>query len=240
MHGDYGNLKISKKIDMSRLPKHVAFIMDGNRRWAEAKGLAKSLGHSAGYNSMLKAVKRCVDIGVGVISFFAWSSENWGREKSEVDDVMGLARQKADEDIKKIMEYGIRITTMGDTSRFPKDLQEKLKKVTEMSKNNTRGTLNLCIGYGGRADIVQAVNQIKDKGNVTEESFEKYLYGADLPDIDFVVRTSGEQRISNFMLWKMAYSELYFPKIFWPTVDEKFIDKCIIEYQKRNRRYGKS
>lgn len=232
--------RINKRIDVTRLPKHVAFIMDGNRRWARLNGLERRLGHSAGYESMLKAVKRCVDLGIKYVSFFAWSSENWGREETEVNDVMGLARQKADKDIKQIIENGVKIVTMGDIGRFPKDLQEKLTKAVEASQKNNSCVLNLCINYGGRADIIQAVNKIKTKGNVTEESFEKYLYGAELPDIDFVVRTSGEQRISNFMLWKMAYSELYFPKIFWPAVNAKFIDKCIIEYQKRNRRYGKN
>lgn len=234
------SFKVSKHIDMTRLPKHIAFIMDGNRRWAVAKGLQRSLGHSAGYNSMMLAAQRCMDIGIKYVSVFAWSSENWGREKAEVDGVMDLAREKIEKDIHKITEHGVRITTMGDITRFPKDLQESLKKVVEMSKNNMRGVLNLCINYGGRADIVQAVNKVKTPGKVTEKDFEKLLYGSDLPDIDFVVRTSGEQRISNFMLWKMAYSEMYFPKIFWPTVNEKFIDKCVIEYQKRKRRYGKN
>lgn len=232
--------KINKRIDLTRLPTHIAFIMDGNRRWAKNKGLTRSVGHSAGYDSMLKAVKRCVELGIKYVSFFAWSSENWGREETEINDVMGLAREKAEKDIKQIVEHGVKVVAMGDVSRFPKDLQEKLAKIAEMSKNGKRCVLNLCINYGGRADIIQAINKIKTTGNITEESFERYLYGADLPDIDFVVRTSGEQRISNFMLWKMAYSELYFPKLFWPAVNEKFIDKCIIEYQKRNRRYGKN
>ena len=232
-------MKENNKIDMSRIPAHIAFIMDGNRRWAKAKGLARSLGHSAGFTSMLKAVTRCVDLGVKYISFFAWSSDNWGREKSEVNDVLDLAREKADSSIKQIMKVGIKIVTMGDLTRFPKDLQDKLAKITDMSKNNKRGVLNLCINYGGREDIIQAIKKIKSPEEITAAAFEKLLYGADLPDVDFVVRTSGEQRLSNFMLWKTAYSELYFPKVFWPAIGEAFVDKCIIEYQKRNRRYGK-
>jgi len=234
--------KIDKRIDMTRIPNHVAFIMDGNRRWAKAKGLERRIGHNAGYETMMKVVKRCSELGIKCVSFFAWSSENWGREESEVNDVMGLAREKAERDMQKIVDNGIKVVTMGDVSRFPKDLQEQLAKIVELSKNNTKGTLNLCINYGGRADIVRAVNSVIKSGvkETTEEDFAKHLYGSELPDIDFVVRTSGEQRISNFMLWKMAYSELYFPKVFWPMVSEKFVDKCVVEYQSRQRRFGKN
>ncbi|MDR0462243.1 MAG: di-trans,poly-cis-decaprenylcistransferase [Christensenellaceae bacterium] len=218
--------------------KHIAFIMDGNRRWAQSKGLASGLGHSAGYKSMLSVVKRCAELGIPYVSFFAWSSENFKRTQDEINNVFNIAREKADLDLDKLMQMNIRFTTMGDITKFPKDLQDKLAHIIKTTKDNTGCTLNLCINYGGRADIVQAVNRAK--GPQTEESFEKLLYGTDIPDIDFCVRTSGEQRISNFMLWKLSYAEIWFVKKFWPTVNGKFVDQCVTEYKKRVRRFGGS
>ena len=229
-----------KKIDIGTL-KHIAFIMDGNRRWATAKGMAASFGHSAGYRSMMAVIRRCVELGIEYVSFFAWSTENWKRSEEEISKILDIAREKAGEDIEKLMQMGIRFTTMGDTKKFPKDLQEKLEHIIQKTKNNTRCVLNLCINYGGRDDIVSAVNKViasSQKTHITEKEFEKHLYGTDLPDIDLVVRTSGEQRISNFMLWKLAYSEIYFTKKFWPMVNEKFVDECVIQYNKRTRKFG--
>ena len=244
-------VKINKKIDYTRLPKHIAFIMDGNRRWARSRGLVRHLGHEAGYRSMLKVVDRCIQLGVEIISFFAFSTENWGRTKDELDFMFDIVRDSMNAaDIDKLTEYGAKVVTMGDVTKFPEDIQTKLKEAIHKTRNNSKCILNLCLNYGGRAEIVRAVNLIIDekksllasgKNNdvITEESFKKYLYSGDLPDPDFIVRTSGEQRVSNFMLYQMAYTEFYFPNLYWPSVNEKFIDKCVIEYQKRKRRYGK-
>lgn len=239
-------VKINKKIEAARLPKHIAFIMDGNGRWASARGLARKFGHEAGYKSMIAAIKRCAELGINVVSFYAFSTENWGRPKDEVDHVFNIAREKISADFEELSKYGVKVITMGDVTRFPKDLQEKLHEVIEKTKNNDKCILNFCINYGGRDDIVKAVNKIvssnkgsSQKKEITEDDFKKYLYSAELPDPDLIVRTSGEQRISNFMLYQMAYSEFYFPKLYWPNVNEKFIDKCVIEYQKRKRRFGK-
>jgi undecaprenyl diphosphate synthase len=231
---------------------HIAFIMDGNRRWARAKKLAPTLGHAAGYKSMVAVLSRCVELGIKYISFFAWSTENWKRESEEVDGVMKLARGISDADIEKLMKLKVRLSIMGDISAFSKDLQQKITGLMEKTKHNDGAVLNICINYGGRADIVQATNKIlsdtkcggdphppKASPKITEQSFEKYLYGADIPDVDMLVRTGGEQRISNFMLWKIAYAEIYFVKKMWPVVGKKFVDECVKEFQKRNRRLGK-
>jgi len=219
---------------MNQLPRHIAFIMDGNGRWASARGLARKFGHEAGAKAVMRAVERCAELGIKVVSFYAFSTENWGRSEEEVKGIFDIARGFSYD---KLIQNGVRVVTMGDVTKFPKDLQDKLAEVIAKTKDNTKITVNLCINYGGRAEIIRAVNNAKKP--VTEESFKEYLYGADLPDPDFIVRTSGEQRISNFMLYQMAYAELYFPKLFWPNVNAKFIDRCVAEFQKRKRRFGK-
>lgn len=236
-------MKINKKIDMTRIPRHIALIMDGNGRWAKKRGLPRFMGHEAGYKKMVLAVKRCADLGIKVCTIFAFSTENWNRPKDEIDHIFRLIRENLTKDTKELDELGIKVTTMGDTTRFPQDLQDKLREVMENTKSNSRCVLNLCVNYGGRADIVHAVNKLLEQKTekskpVTEESFKTYLYGSDLPEPDLIVRTSGEQRVSNFMLYQMAYSEFLFIKTFWPDFSEKLMDRCVIEFQKRKRRYG--
>lgn len=227
-------------IDPNKLPRHIAFIMDGNGRWARARGMPRTYGHHHGYVKMKVALRRCVDLGIGVVSIYAFSTENWNRPKDELDTIFSIVRDNMERDTKLFNDLGVRVVASGDITKFPEDLATELIKVQEATKNNTRCTLNLCINYGGRADIVRAVNTIVKEGKeITEESFSKYLYNPDLPDPDFIVRTSGEHRISNFMLWQMAYSEFWFPKLHWPAINEKFIDDCILEFQRRNRRYGR-
>ena len=231
-------MKISKKIDMSRLPKHVAFIMDGNGRWALKRGMPfRWMGHRRGYEKMIEAVERCAEIGVPVVSVYGFSTENWNRPQDELDEIFRIIRDNIGKE-DRLMELGIKVVSMGDITRFPQDLQDELDKITRKTKNNTKCVFNLCINYSGKADIVQAIKKIKDVKTITEQNFGKYLYNSDLPDPDFIVRTSGEQRTSNYMMWQAAYSEWYFPKRFWPAIDAKFIDKCIVEYQKRKRTYG--
>lgn len=270
-------VKINKKIDMKRLPNHIALIMDGNGRWAKKRGLPRFKGHEVGYTKMVMAVKRCAEIGIKICTIFAFSTENWNRPQEELDHIFRLIRDNLQRDTKELNEYGIKVSTMGDVTRFPQDLQEKLHEIKEQTKNNEKCILNLCINYGGRADIVRGVNnliqlQLNNKkeilGNqkveienyartyntsnihtliqnqlsgfeqVTEETFKKCLYGSDLPDPDLIVRTSGEQRLSNFMLYQMAYSELFFIDTLWPDFNEKLVDSCVVEFQKRTRRFG--
>ena len=237
---------MESKLDPTKMPKHIAFIMDGNGRWAKKRGMPRTFGHKHGYVKMKMAVKHCVDLNIRVISIFAFSTENWNRPKDEIDEIFRLIREGMHEDSSLFMKWNVKVVTMGDLTKFPKDMYDKLVEVMEKTKNNTGTIFNLCANYGGRSDIVRAVNTIlKERSNsgkeesVTEQEFEKYLYGAGLPPPDLIVRTSGEQRISNFMLWQMAYSEFLFIKPHWPAMTPKLIDKCILDYQSRDRRFGK-
>lgn len=226
---------------MKNLPNHIAFIMDGNRRWAKKRGLSKTLGHKKGAEVLVNTIKSlCEFKEVKYASFFAFSTENWNREKSEVDAIFALVEDifnKHEEEFKKL---NIKFVFVGDISRFPKSMQERLIKVSENSKNNLGLTVQLALNYGGRDDIVQAVNKLIEKGacNVTEEDIKRNLLTYQAPDIDFLIRTSGEERISNFMLFQLAYSEFYFPKYFWPSFNRRKLLKALKIYSKRNRRFG--
>jgi len=234
--------KVNKRIDLNKVPAHVAFIMDGNGRWANKRGLHRHFGHRIGYTRTVMSVKRCADLGIKVVSFYAFSTENWNRPKEEVDEIFKIIRENMHKDQDEFYKHGIKVVASGDITKFPKDLQDKLVEVMKKTKDCKRCVLNLCINYGGRDDIVNAVNKVVSSGvktKLTEQEFAKYLYNSDLPDPDLIVRTSGEQRISNFMLWQMAYSEFLFIKPHWPDMSEKIVDKCIIAFQKRKRRFGK-
>jgi undecaprenyl diphosphate synthase len=228
------------KIDPAKIPAHVAFIMDGNGRWAKRRGMPRTFGHKVGYEKMKTVVKRCADHGIKVVSIFAFSTENWKRPQEELDEIFRLIRENMVKDAPLFNEWNVKIQTSGDVTKFPNDMQDKLNELLTETKNNTGCILNLCINYGGRADIVRAANlAIAGKKPVTEADFSKLVYGAELPPLDFVVRTSGENRISNFMLWQMAYSELLFIKQFWPSMTPRLVDKCLVNFQKRKRRFGK-
>ena len=226
---------------MKNLPNHIAFIMDGNRRWAKKRGLSKTLGHKRGAEVLVSTIKSLCEVKeVKYASFFAFSTENWNREKSEVDAIFALVEDifnKYEEEFKKL---NIKFVFVGDISRFPKSMQERLIKVSENSKNNLGLTVQLALNYGGRDDIVQAVNKLIESGacNVTEEDIKRNLLTYPAPDIDFLIRTSGEERISNFMLFQLAYSEFYFPKYFWPSFNRRKLLKALKIYSKRNRRFG--
>jgi len=233
---------MNKKVNREKIPKHIAFIMDGNGRWAKKRGQIRTFGHRFGYKRMMMAIRHCADIGIKVVSIYAFSTENWNRPQEELDVIFSLIRDNMHTDAEEFIKHDIKVVTMGDITRFPQDMQDKLRDVVERTKHNTRCTFNLCANYGGRADIINAVNKIIAKNPsepVTEQTFSGYLYNPDLPPPDLTVRTSGDQRISNFMLWQMAYSEFLFIKTFWPDMNEKLIDKCVIAFQKRKRRFGK-
>lgn len=237
-------MKYKKQTIDTKDLKHIAFIIDGNGRWAKKRGLPRTVGHKHGYEKVKMALRHCSNLGIPVTSIWAFSTENWNRPKSEIDEIFRLIRENMDVDTPMFNELGIRVTTMGDLSRFPKDLQDSLARVKSETKNNTGMVFNLCINYGGRADILHAIHNISRTTpdilhNISESDFSKHLYGADLPNPDFIIRTSGEQRLSGFMSWQMAYSELMFIKPHWPAITPKIIDDCIINYSKRERRFGK-
>lgn len=229
-----------KKKVIDTFPTHIAFIMDGNRRWATERGLNKMLGHKQGAIALKNIVKTLADYPqIRYASFFAFSTENWKRDPAEIDYIFQLCYDFVDEYKKDFEDKNIKFISMGDVTRFPKKLQDILVKTMEETKNNTGAVINLAMNYGGRDDIVHAANIVAQRGEkITEENLKENLYSADAPDIDLLIRTSGEMRVSNFMLFQMAYAEFYFPKIHWPDFDKRELDKALYEFSKRNRRFG--
>ena len=220
------------------VPNHIGIIMDGNRRWAKEKNKKTIEGHLAGANRIISLAKYIFDKGVKYLSIYAFSTENFNRSAEEVSYLMGLIIKFFNERVHELHDYNIKIVVSGLRDNLSKDVLKCIDNVVELTKNNSGGVLNVCLNYGGRREIVDAVNKIKEANiTVTEETFGKYLYN-DLPDLDFVIRTSGEERISNFMLWQISYAEFYFPKVYFPDFDEKEFDKALEIYNNRNRRFG--
>lgn len=225
--------------DKLKIPMHVGIILDGNGRWAKEKGMKRTAGHLAGYKNLLKLSKYVLNTGTKYLSVFAFSTENFNRPIEEVNYLMNLFIDGFKKDRKYFMKENIRVVFSGRREKLSDEVLDAMDKMMEETKDNTNGVLNICLNYGGRAEIVDAVNKIiKDgKDSISEEEFGKYLY-RDLPDIDLMIRTSGEIRISNFMLWQISYAELYFPKCYFPDFNELEYDKAILEYTKRDRRFG--
>ncbi len=228
-----------KKKDLI-FPEHIAFIMDGNRRWAVSHGLGKMAGHKHGAIALKNLIDVLAEIEeIKFASFFAFSTENWKRDRNEIDYIFQLVRDLVCENEQKYVDKNIKFVAMGDISRFPEDLQHAVLRIVEKTKSNTGLVVNMALGYGGKDDIIQAANKVFDSGEkVTEQNLKANLYAGDIPDIDLLIRTSGEQRISNFMLFYLAYSELYFTKTYWPDFDKKELFKAIEEFSYRDRRYG--
>ena len=231
-----------KNIDMDNLPKHIAFICDGNRRWARSRGLPTLLGHKEGVEAIKRVVRRAAELKIECLTFFCFSTENFNRSKEEIDYLFDLFRglSKMKEDLKK---HGYRFHHSGDKSLLPKDMLDIIDDVEKETADGKTGVVNIAMAYGGRNDIVNATRKIIKAGlkpdEITEDSFKKYLTTGDTPDVDLLVRTSGEQRISGFMLYNMAYAELYFVKKHWPAFKGEDLDDCIAEFQGRHRRFGK-
>ncbi|RGY60552.1 isoprenyl transferase [Fusobacterium ulcerans] len=223
----------------SKIPNHIAIIMDGNGRWAEKRGLPRTLGHKEGANALRKIITYAGKIGVKYLTVYAFSTENWKRSKDEVDALMFLFKTYLKNEEKSIMKNNVRFLVSGRKDDVSPSLLEAIKKLEDKSKNNTGLTLSIAFNYGGRAEIVDAVNSILKSGidNLAEEDFSKYLYN-NIPDPELLVRTSGELRISNFLLWQIAYSEIYITDALWPDFDEKELDKAIESYNGRDRRFG--
>ena len=220
------------------VPNHIGIIMDGNRRWAKEKKKKTIEGHLAGANRIISLAKYIFDKGVKYLSIYAFSTENFNRSAEEVSYLMGLIIKFFNERVNELHDYNIKIVVSGLRDNLSKEVLKCIDNVVDLTKDNTGGVLNVCLNYGGRREIVDAVNKIKEANvNITEETFGKYLYN-DLPDLDYVIRTSGEERISNFMLWQISYAEFYFPKVYFPDFDEKEFDKALEVYNNRNRRFG--
>lgn len=225
---------------LKKLPKHIAFIIDGNGRWAKERGLTRSMGHKAGFRNLEKIVKECFyTYGIESVSIYAFSTENWNRPKKEVDYLIGIFRKYISESFKD--KYpDVRLNIMGDLNKFPEDVAENARKTMEKTKDDFKFTLNLGINYSGRDELVYAVNNIIAEGiqTVDKEIIDNHLYTGGQAPLDFCVRTSGENRLSNFMLWQMAYAELYFPKVYWPAFSKKDLLEALKVFQSRDRRFG--
>jgi len=226
------------KIDYSNIPQNVAIIMDGNGRYALSHGLgARYFGHSKGVDALRNIISRAYDLRIKYLTVFAFSSENWNRDEKEINEIFKLLMKFLKNYEKELAGRSIRIKPIGNIERLPDDIQKELALVSEKTKDNDQLIFNVALSYGGREEIVRACNKAK-KPIESEEEFNEYLDAPEIDNIDLVIRTSGEMRISNFLLWQSAYSEYYFTKKFWPAFKPKDLDKAIIAYQKRNRRYG--
>ena len=241
-------MSLKDKINTETLPKHIAIIMDGNGRWAKQQGFIRAIGHENGAKSVRMTVETCARLGVENVTLFAFSTENWNRPKLEVDTLMKLLVKSLKKEINTLLDNNIKLNTIGDIDKLPASTQKKLLEVIELTKNNTRLTMTVALSYGSRAEIVSAVKMICEKvknniisiDTIDELIINEHLYTHNLPDVDLLIRTSGEHRISNFLLWQIAYSELYFTDVLWPDFKEEDLYQAIISYQNRERRFGKT
>ena len=241
-------MSLLEKINKDNLPKHLAIIMDGNGRWAKQKGLLRAFGHENGTKSVRATVETCAKLGIENLTLYAFSTENWNRPKLEVDTLMKLLINSLKNELKTLTENRIRLHAIGNLDLLPKSAQKELLEVIETTKNNSKMTLTLALSYGSREEIISAVKQISDKvknniisiDSIDESIINQHLYTRNLPEVDLLIRTSGEHRISNFLLWQIAYAELYFTPVLWPDFKEEDLYEAIISYQKRERRFGKT
>ena len=233
-----------REIDKTNLPKHIAITMDGNGRWAKTKGKLRVFGHKNGIKAVRDTVEAAAEIGIKFLTLYAFSTENWSRPESEVNALMTLLVSAINKETKTLMDNNIRLSTIGDTESLPSKAKKELAEAIDKTKGNTRMTLVLALSYSGRWDILNAVNEITNMGvvneKITEEQFQQYLSTKSVPDPELLIRTSGEYRISNFLLWQIAYSELYFTDTLWPDFRRSDLEKAILDYQSRERRFGKT
>lgn len=233
---------LKNKIKQAKAPRHIGFIIDGNGRWATKRGLPRLAGHKKGMDTLIKTVKECYNLGIHTVSIYGFSTENWNRPKDEVNGLFDIFREFIDKDFSQYFgDYNVKFQVMGNYHAFPSDLVQSIDKALDKTKDNTDFILNLGVNYGGHDEIVRAINNIilDRRPRITKSEMENYLYTKDLPKLDFVVRTSGEVRLSNFMLWQVAYAELYFPKVYWPDFSKRQLYKSILSYSARKRRYGR-
>jgi undecaprenyl diphosphate synthase len=236
------------KIDKNTIPNHIAIIMDGNGRWARKRGLRREKGHQAGKKSVKKIIESCIELGIKYLTLYAFSTENWNRPKIEIDFLMQLLFLSLNDEFDNLNKNNIKFDTIGNLKRLPKKISNYLEKVKLETNGNSKLTLTLALSYGSRYEIVDALKEISLKvknniissKNIDESVINNHLYTRNLPDVDLLIRTSGEKRISNFLLWQIAYSELYFTEKLWPDFEKKDFYKALISYQNRERRFGKT
>ena len=240
--------EIKQKIDHNKLPQHIAIIMDGNGRWAKERGQERTYGHKNAVQAVRNAINACKNLGVPYLTLYTFSSENWNRPEEEVNVLMKLLSETLLKESEEIFSKGLRLHVIGDIEKLPAMVAEQLLNVAEFTKNNTKGNLILALSYGSRAEILKATKEISQKvkegtldvEEIDEKVFEQHLYTKDFPPVDLMIRTSGEIRISNFLLWQIAYAELQFLDIFWPDFTEEDLFQCVYDYQNKERRFGKT
>lgn len=241
----FGKKETPEMILPDKLPEHVGFIMDGNGRWAKKRGLPRTLGHREGAKNYRRIVRHCKDIGIKTISFYAFSTENWKRSKEEVGALMNLFRDYL-VDVRNFLDENTRMVFLGDKSAFDEDIRKKMEDIEADSAQYTEMTVLMAVNYGGRDEIAHAARILADKaakgeiapGDIDEQAVADNLYTAGFPDVDLLIRPSGEQRISNFLIWQCAYAEFYYTDVLWPDFTTEELDKALIEYAGRNRRFG--
>ncbi len=240
--------QLKSQIAKNPVPNHIAVIMDGNGRWAKLKGKPRIFGHKNGITSVRQVIEGCAEIGINYLTMYAFSTENWNRPKLEVKTLMALLVSSLKKELKTLQKNNIKLNTIGNIENLPKKAQIELAEVIEKTKNNSTLTLTLALSYGSREEIVNVIKNISKKvvnnqlnvEEIDEKIINNHLYTFSLPDVDFMIRTSGEKRISNFLLWQIAYAELYFTDTFWPDFRKENLFNAIIEYQNRERRFGKT
>ncbi|AWK07388.1 isoprenyl transferase [Flavobacterium crocinum] len=241
-------MNLIESIDHTNLPKHLAIIMDGNGRWAKQQGYLRAFGHENGTKSVKEIIKTSAKLGIEYLTLYAFSTENWNRPKLEVQALMKILINSLKKELVTLQENNIRLNAIGNLDKLPKTAQKELLDVIEKTKDNSRLTLTLALSYGSREELVSAVKAISDKvknniisiDTIDDSIINEHLYTQNLPDVDLLIRTSGEHRISNFLLWQIAYAELYFTNVLWPDFKDQDLYEAIISYQKRERRFGKT
>jgi undecaprenyl diphosphate synthase len=241
-------MSLFENLNLDNLPQHIAIIMDGNGRWAKKQGMLRTFGHERGTKSVKTTVETCARLGVGYLTLYAFSTENWNRPKLEVETLMKLLVKSLKSELKSLQKNNIRLNAIGNLELLPKTTRNELLDVIDKTKDNTKMTLTLALSYGSREELLNVVKTISDKVKNNIISIEaiddliinQHLYTHNLPDVDLVIRTSGEHRISNFLLWQIAYAEFYFTDVLWPDFTDEHLYEAIISYQKRERRFGKT
>lgn len=228
------------EIVLSKLPKHIAIIMDGNGRWAKKRSMPRIFGHKQGVKTIKEIVKASASLGIKVLTLYAFSTENWKRPASEIEGLFSLLLSFLKSELDEFHSNGIKLRILGELEKFPENIRIEVKKACELTADNNKMELNVALNYGGRQEITRAFKKIIEQGitSPSEEDIEKFLYTSGQPDPDLLIRTSGELRISNFLLWQIAYSEIYITDKLWPDFKKEDLEKAIAEYRKRERRYG--
>ena len=240
-------ISVKEKLNFDNLPKHVAIIMDGNGRWAKSQNKERTFGHKNAIKAVREAISACNEVGIPYLTLYTFSTENWNRPTEEVDTLMNLLSSTLLQEAEEIFSKGIRIRAIGDLEALPEDVRSQLYNIMELTKNNTKGNLTLALSYGSQKEILNAVkelckkvkNGVINENDIDEHLFEQHLYTKEIPPVDLLIRTSGEVRVSNFLLWQIAYAEMQFIDVLWPDFTKETFFQCILDYQTKERRFGK-